>query len=347
MKKHANIPIFIPHLGCPNGCVFCNQRKISGKTAFDRASVRDEIERALSTIPRDIPVQIAYFGGSFTGIDREDMTALLALAGEYVEAGRCASIRLSTRPDYIDGEILAILKSHHVGTVELGIQSMDDRVLAAGRRGHTAEQTRRACALVKAWGFELVGQMMTGLPIADVSSECETARLICEMGADAARIYPTVVFRDTALAEMAARGEYTPMTEADAVARTAAVLDVFLERGVPVIRIGLQAGEALATGEDIACGSYHPAIGELAWSRCFRGRLEAAMCRERATGRFATVRVNPAELSKMVGQHGENRRYLVERFSLCGIRFLPNIAVLPHTFTLQITDGPLSVTHKF
>ena len=148
MKKHRNIPIFVPHLGCPNTCVFCNQRKISGCQKADFSSVEKEIEEALATIPLGTEVQIAFFGGSFTGIDRADMLYLLKTAKKYIDAGKVESIRLSTRPDYIDEEILDILSEHGVKTIELGIQSMSDDVLKKSGRGHTAGQTEKACRLI-------------------------------------------------------------------------------------------------------------------------------------------------------------------------------------------------------
>lgn len=338
MKKHLNIPIFIPHLGCPNGCVFCNQKKISGHAGFSRDDVKKELDVAFATVTGEIPVQIAYFGGSFTGIDREDMLFLLETAKTYIDAGRCDSVRVSTRPDYIDEEILGILKRYGVKTIELGIQSMDDRVLLASKRGHTAADTARAAALVKAHGFELVGQMMTGLPASTKEKEIETANRICEMGADGARIYPTVVFRDTALANMAEQGEYVPFTEETAIDRTAAVLDVFLARGVPVIRVGLQATELLTSGEETAGGGYHPALGELVYSRCFRDAVERELCKTKTSGKYAEISVHPADLSKMIGQKGTNREYLQERFSLRGIRFIPSEMTAKNGFSVTLID---------
>ena len=173
--RHINIPVFIPHLGCPNACVFCNQRTISGTSDFREEDVRGIIDGALATVPRDSEVEIAFFGGSFTGIDRSLMLRLLDLADEYIDAGKVTALRCSTRPDYIDDEILSILISHRMTTVELGIQSTDDAVLAASRRGHDSATSERACRAVKAAGLELVGQMMTGLPGADVKSEIKTA----------------------------------------------------------------------------------------------------------------------------------------------------------------------------
>ncbi len=337
MKKHINIPIFIPHLGCPNGCVFCNQKTISGHGSFLREHVPEEIEQALATVTGDVPVQIAYFGGSFTGIPRKDMIFLLKTAKKYIDEGRCDSVRISTRPDYIDGEILEILGAYGVKTVELGIQSMDDTVLLASKRGHTAADTIRACAQIKAYGFELIGQMMTGLPMSSAEAEMMTAQRICEMGADGARIYPTVVFRATELEKMAENGEYRPFSEEESVERTARVLGVFMERNVPVIRIGLQATEVLVSGEEMVGGGYHPAVGELAYSRYFRAAIEATLAKCEALGRSAEIAVNPKDLSKMIGQHGVNREYLKNQFSLRAIRFVPSEKMEKHKFTVTLT----------
>ena len=184
--RHINIPIFVPHLGCPHTCVFCNQRSISGHLDFDPVTVRDEIENALSTLgERD--AEIAFFGGSFTGIDRSLMLYLLGVAKEYIDSGKVSGIRLSTRPDYIDREILDILRDHGVTAVELGLQSMSDRVLSSCSRGHDSSTAERACALVCEYGFELVGQMMIGLPQSSAEDEIYTAEKLCEMGVMAAR----------------------------------------------------------------------------------------------------------------------------------------------------------------
>ena len=324
MKKHINVPIFIPHVGCPNDCVFCNQRKISGKMRFDKASVRRDLDEAFSTVDGTIPAQIAYFGGSFTGIERSEMTELLGIANEYIEAGKCDSIRISTRPDYISREILEILKAYRVSSVELGIQSTDEAVLTACRRGHTKEDSFRAAALIKEYGMEFIGQMMVGLPFGTEENERKTALDICRMGADGARIYPTVVFEETALEGLMRNGTYLPLTTEDSVDRAANALGVFLEHDVPVIRIGLQSGEALEQGIGVAAGGYHPAVGELAYARCFRDMLEGALSKEQTAGRLAVVRVHPSDVSKVIGQRGANRTYLTEKFLLKGFRVLPD-----------------------
>lgn len=264
MARHVNIPIFIPHEGCPNDCVFCNQRTITGQSQKADRDIIPEIESALSTYDGDKDnIEIAFFGGSFTGIDRDVMTRLLEAAYSYVKRGIVSSIRLSTRPDYIDDEVLHILKSHGVRHIELGIQSMSDMVLKASNRGHSAEATRRSCSLIKKYGFDLTGQMMIGLPLSSMDDEIYTANEIVAMGCDSARIYPTVVFENTRLCHMAKIGDYAPLSVDEAITRSTAVYEIFLQNGIQVIRIGLQASESLTSGDGIYAGANHSALGEL------------------------------------------------------------------------------------
>ncbi len=317
MTRHINIPIFIPHLGCPNDCVFCNQRSISGRMSFDEASVRPEIENALRTVPKDCDAEIAFFGGSFTGIDRGLMIRLLETARSFIDDGRVSSIRLSTRPDYINEEILDILARYGVKTVELGIQSMDAAVLAASKRGHTPHDSERACRLVKEYGFDLVGQMMTGLPESTPEKEIYTAEKIVSLGADGARIYPTMVFKNTELEKMALDGSYTPPTLDGAVSRTAGVLDVFVRHGVPVIRIGLHSGETLYAEDGISMGEYHPAMGELVEGELYYNAIRKSvlsLCSD-TDGKVLTVTVKKGELSKAIGQKKRNKDRLLNEFS--------------------------------
>jgi hypothetical protein len=152
-KKHVNIPIFIPHLGCPNQCVFCNQKTISGVHCFDINSVKDTIDQALLTVSEDTECEIAFFGGSFTGIDKELMESLLIIANAYLEQGRVSSVRCSTRPDYINREVLKTLKRYGVGAIELGLQSASDSVLSKSKRGHTSKDEADACKLITEYGF--------------------------------------------------------------------------------------------------------------------------------------------------------------------------------------------------
>ena len=263
MKKHANIPIFIPHEGCRNECVFCNQRTITGTCLSSDRDITAEIENALATIDEGTETEIAFFGGSFTGIGKEKITRLCDTAYRYIKDGRVKSIRLSTRPDYISEEILDILKLRGVTHIELGIQSMKQSVLDASKRGHTAEDTENACRLICDYGFILGGQMMTGLPSSTSEDEIYTARKIVRMGAKEARIYPCIVFKSTELYEMYKGGLYSPLSLDEAIKRSSAVYRVFRENGVNVLRIGLQSSENLSSDDEAFGGANHPAMGEL------------------------------------------------------------------------------------
>lgn len=322
--RHRNIPIFIPHLGCPNLCVFCNQRSISGKQSFRVESVKLEIEAALDTIPSDCEVEIAYFGGSFTGIDRELMIYLLDIAKYYVdhpipEKARVSGIRMSTRPDYINEEIMEILSHYPISAVELGLQSMDEGVLRLSKRGHTAMDAQAACKMIKDAGYSLVGQMMIGLPGSDLENEIYTANMICQMGADAARIYPTVTFFGTELACMAERGEYRPIELEDAVFRSKEVLKVFEAKRVECIRIGLCASDNLTDDEMVMGGANHPALGELVLGELYYDkmcRLLDSVDKEERSGKIATFCVPRGETSKAIGHGGRNKNRLIEVYGL-------------------------------
>lgn len=312
MKLHRNIPVFIPHLGCPNQCVFCNQRSISGCREFCIGDVRRVIDEGLARTDGRVKTEIAFFGGSFTGIDRSLMIQLLKIAQEYVDRGLVESIRLSTRPDYISKEILDLLSSFAVKNIELGLQSMDDTVLAASRRGHTVRDAEYACCAIVDRGFVLTGQMMIGLPGASPESEVRTAERICELGAAYARIYPTVVFFDTPLCEMAKSGSYTPLTLKEAVARSANAYEVFLRADVPCIRIGLCATEELVSPHFVYAGPNHPAMGELVMSEVYYRNTVSFLKSKSLLGKEIVIEVPERELSRAIGQHRRN----IERLRL-------------------------------
>lgn len=332
-KQHANIPIFIPHLGCPNDCVFCNQRTISGHNGFDVSGVREEIRRALGTIgERD--AEIAFFGGSFTGIDRTLMVYLLELAEEFVRAGRVSGIRLSTRPDYIDEEILDILSHYTVNAIELGIQSTSDTVLTSSKRGHTAEASERACRLIRQRGFSLVGQMMIGLPSSEPEDEIRTAKDICDWGCGAARVYPTVVFYGTELCEMSKRELYTPLDTESAIQRTASVLDVFDRRSVDVIRVGLCASKNLSSDEQVYGGANHAAIGELAMGELYFRRICELAEREDEL-KNVMLYVPRGAVSKVIGQKKRNILRLKEKYGVNVVKILEKNEIFGYNIKLE------------
>ncbi len=313
MKKHVNIPVFVPHIGCPNDCVFCNQHTISGKTVFRAESVKDEIDEALMTIKSGVP-QIAFFGGSFTGIELPLMLQLLKIARTYVDKGLVDSVRISTRPDYINESILQILKEYRVKSIELGIQSMNDRVLELNRRGHNADTSRRAMETIAESGFELTGQMMIGMYGSSGENEIETATEISKF-ASSARIYPTVTFKGTALAELFANGQYKPLTLDQTVERGAAAAKIFIANGVDIIRIGLQSAENLHSTEVLA-GDYRDAIGEMILSRIHLDTLRQEANRLTPENGELTFLVPQGLLSQYIGQKRRNIEILEKELGL-------------------------------
>ncbi len=341
--RHVNIPVFIPHLGCPNNCVFCDQRQISGCRIFDESGVKTQIEEVLSTLSAEDDCEIAFFGGSFTGIDRELMLRLLSISDDFVNSGRVLRVRCSTRPDYIDPEILSILRLHNVKTVELGIQSMSDKVLDASKRGHTSEKSVEACKLVKAAGFELIGQMMIGLPASTPEDEIETAKAICSLGADGARVYPTVVFAKTELADMTFDGSYRPLDIEDAICRTANVLDIFDRAGVPVIRVGLCSGENLSSPESVIGGANHPALGELAMGELMYRRIVQAADKALSScvgeNKTMVVYVPKGDVSKAIGQKKRNILRLNEKYLkntlINRIKILENSSIIGYNIIID------------
>ena len=340
MTRHVNIPIFIPHLGCPNMCVFCNQRTISGVNEFDISSVSSVIEDSLSTVGPYDEVEIAFFGGSFTGIDRDLMISLLEIAHGYIRDGRVKSIRCSTRPDYISREILDILKKYGVKTVELGLQSIDERVLLETKRGHDFASEKNACQLINEYGFDLVGQMMIGLPSSTPTSELCTAEFIINSGAKGARIYPTVVFQETELCTMAKCGEYTPLSLEEAISRSASVLERFVDAEVPVIRIGLCSSENLLSDETYFAGPNHPALGELVESELYYKRIVKKLSETKVSeGSDICVFVAPGCVSKAVGQKRKNKLRLSSDPNIRSLRFAERRSLLPYDVVIEIENG--------
>lgn len=315
------IPVFVPHLGCAQRCVFCNQRRIAGQSRPATAEdVRAAIENARS-VPRGEKRELAFYGGSFTAIPTAMQEELLGAAKAALDAGQIDAIRLSTRPDAIDAETLERLKAYGVETVELGAQSMDDTVLAMSKRGHTAGDVFRASALVKAAGFRLILQMMTGLP-GDTPGRCiETARRVIKCAPDGVRIYPTVIVKDTELYDLWQAGEYREHSVEDAVSICARIKPLFERAGIPVIRLGLNPTEELSAGAAVA-GAYHPALGELVKSRILFDRA-CALLKDAAPGSRVVIEVHPSRLSQSIGQHRENVTKLKERFQLAELRVRP------------------------
>ena len=312
------LPVFVPHLGCPHACVFCNQNRISGAL---RPAGPEDVKKAIAdaaSLPRGGKRQLAFYGGSFTAIPVPQQEALLDAARHALERREIDSIRLSTRPDAIDAGTLERLAAYGVETIELGAQSMDDEVLRLSGRGHTAAEVERASRMIRARGFSLILQMMTGLPGDTEEKDLETARRLISLQPDGVRIYPTVIVRDTALEKLWERGEYREHTVEDAVRICARLLPLFEKAGIPVIRLGLNPTEELSGGASLG-GAYHPAMGELVKSRILRSRAEALLEGTPPKSRVLLT-VGRGKTSQMTGQHRENLCWLSRRFDLAEIK---------------------------
>ncbi|MBO5934998.1 MAG: radical SAM protein [Clostridia bacterium] len=311
--KHVNVALFVPHEGCPHMCSFCNQKTISGSA---KKLTKEDIDEAVKiATARDYDKsdsEIAFFGGSFTAIDKEYMTYLLESSYPYVKDGLFKGIRCSTRPDAIDEDILELLKKYGVTAIELGAQSMSDNVLVMNDRGHTSADVVRASELIKYHGFELGLQMMTGLYGDTDESAIATAEKIISLKPDTVRIYPTVVLENTRLESLYEKGEYTPQTVEEAVNLCSKLLDMFNEASVKVIRLGLHSGGNVEDG--FVAGAYHPAFRELCESRLYFEKCCRIIQQNNITGKI-TIYVSPSEISKMTGQKRSN----IESFSRMGI----------------------------
>lgn len=325
MKRHANLSVFVPQMGCPHRCSFCSQREISGSGAPAPGEVRALCEAYLPAPGEGADTEIAFFGGSFTAIPRREMTRFLEEAAPYVKMGRAAGIRISTRPDAVDEEILSVLRHYGVTAIELGAQSMDDAVLKKNGRGHTAEDVRNAARLIREGGFSLGLQMMVGLPggkSADADAR-ETAAAFCGMRPDTVRIYPALVLKNTPLAAWWREGAYTALTVQEAAQITAGLLEDFERAGVRVIRVGLHDEPSLK--ESLLAGPYHPAFRQLCEGLLYEKAVAMAL-EGRAPGRY-TLRVARGQRSTAAGQkNGLLKKYadkgylltVAEDEALCG-----------------------------
>lgn len=320
MSKRKLIPLFIPHAGCPNACVFCDQRKITGMdTPVTPEMAQEQIREGLSHAGEGC--EVAFYGGSFTALLPETQEALLGAAAPFLRSGEVRALRVSTRPDAIDEQVCIRLRAYGVKTVELGCQSVDDRVLELSGRGHTGADIIRAARLLKREGFSLILQMMTGLPEDDGAASRRTAQTLAALKPDGVRIYPTVVLKGTELERQLLLGSYREHRVEDAVPLCAELYELFLAAGIPVIRLGLNPTEDLSGGEAVA-GAYHPALGELVLSELFLRRARTLL-REKTLPEGAVLSVHPSRISVMVGQKRRNLRILQGEFGLKWIKVVP------------------------
>ncbi|MHB9097036.1 MAG: elongator complex protein 3 [Syntrophales bacterium] len=334
------IPFFIMNRGCPHRCLFCNERLTAGdrperitEAAFNQ-TVRGYLDCATR---KSGPVQIAFYGGTFTGMERKEQRRLLELAAPFLRAGAVDSIRISTRPDEINREGLALLKKSGVTTIEVGMQSLDDEVLLRSRRGHTAADTVRALTLFREGGFATGVHLMAGLPGDSRDRFAHTVEKVIALGPDTVRIHPTIVLKDTPLADDFREGRYLPLTLAEAVEQGKDALKRLTAAGIPVIRLGLQTTRELEEPGAVVAGPFHPAFRTLVDSSLLREMAASLLSAAGPAGGKAAFTLAPADLSSFPGQRRENITALKERFRLADIRFTADPA-LPR-LTLILTAG--------
>lgn len=339
MKKNYIIPIFVPHLGCPNDCIFCNQKKITGRqNSLNGEQVEQKIARYLTTFPQKTnrTVEVGYYGGSFTGIELAKQKELLSPATRAYQQNLISGIRLSTRPDYIDEKILAHLQNYEVQTIELGVQSLEEKVLAKAKRGHNVQSIYQAVKLIKQKGFRLGIQLMVGLPEDSQDSFLSTVKKTIALQPNFVRLYPTLVIRDTYLAELYQQGKYQPLSLDEAVYLCKEAYKAFTAANIPVIRLGLQSSEEISHSGDVLAGPYHPAFRELVENIFFREKIEKILERENREGQEELlIFVHPSKISITVGQKRKNIAYLLDKYKLTEIKVIADICLAPTEINLK------------
>jgi len=327
VSRKLIIPVFIPHLGCPHTCVFCNQKKISGSyQQIDVNQVNKIVDKHLKTFHNlsHSFVELAFYGGSFTGIADELQEQLLSLGCKLKRENKIQAIRMSTRPDYINPAIIYRLRKYKVDTVELGVQSLDPFVLQKSERGHSVQAVIEAVKSLKEAEISVGIQLMPGLPGDTEEKVITTTKEVIKLKPDFVRIYPTVVIRETKLADCFQTGKFTPWSLEKAIEVSAKMFILFSRDKITIIRIGLQATENLVEGKDLIAGPYHPAFGELVKARVFRKQIEYLLESKlvKPIKKKLQLYCQPQEISQVKGQGKNNLQYFFDNYQL-------NLEVLP------------------
>lgn len=316
-KKEYIIPIFIPFLGCPHDCAFCNQVKITNyKDNINKENTIRQINQYLSYFPKNENLkEIAFFGGSFTGLDEKVMISYLEIALNYKKKGIIDRIRLSTRPDYINNSILDILKKYEVDVIELGIQSLDNEILNANERGHSKEDSIRASKLIKDYGFKLGHQIMPGLYKDSFDKAIKTGLESIKMNPDMVRIYPTLVIKDTKLEKLYEEGLYKPLSLDEAIEISSRLYMIYSYKKIPVIRIGLQPTENINEKKDVIAGPFHPSIRQLVETNIHKIYLEELINKYRLKNKIK-IHISNREISIIAGNKKANKNYFYKKYGL-------------------------------
>lgn len=320
-NRHYIIPIFVSHRGCPHDCIFCNQKKITGSGGdVSGPEVKSKIEEFLKTIPSENSlIEVAFFGGSFTAIPINQQKELLEAVQDYLKQGLINNIRISTRPDCINEEIITILKTYGVQIVELGVQSMDQEVLKISNRGHSAQDVIDSVNLLKQNGFTVGVQVMVGLPGDSKEKSIATVQKLVALKPHVARIYPALVIRNTYMEQMYLKGSYKPFSLEETVDICKELLMVFEKNHIEVIRIGLQPTENIEEGKEVVAGPFHPSMRQLVVSAIYRDILEQIISHLPSLGNIEIL-VNPKEISDILGQKRSNIAYLKNKFHIQNLK---------------------------
>lgn len=322
MKKEYIIPIFVPHLGCPKCCTFCNQKTISGEQKQVSAKdVRDTIEYYLKNFKYDNRyIEVAFFGGSFTAIEIEKQKELLEAVQPYIKQKKVNSIRLSTRPDAINLEILKMLKHYKVKTIELGVQSSNNYILARCKRGHSFEDVKKASRLIRLFGFNLGHQMMVGLPDSTEKDDIQTAKDLIKLKPKMVRIYPVLVISGTELEQEYKKDEFSPLTVEQAVERSKEIVNLFNKKHIQVIRVGLQNTDTITDisqkQSEVVAGPYHPAFGQLVDDGLWYDKIVHKIKKINANITKVEIEANPYDVNNIVGHKKENIHRLKDTYAL-------------------------------
>lgn len=311
--KHSNLSVFIPHLGCPNDCSFCNQHTITGRQKAPTArEVEEQLSAAMQTLKNPMEqTEIAFFGGSFTAVEERYQHDLLDIAARFVRQYGLKGIRISTRPDKVDLKTLETLKAYGVTAIELGAQSLNDTVLQLNHRGHTRQDILEAVERIRRLGFELGLQIMVGLYGDSVEICSETASLLLDLCPDTIRIYPTVILKGTHLEQLFCCGNYLPMSLEEAIEVCSEMLLQFHRKGIRVIKCGLHASREVEA--EMVGGIYHPAFKELCENRIYFHLAENLLRQSQLPSKVVLL-VGKGMLSKMLGQKRRNLISLQQQF---------------------------------
>ena len=340
-KQQYIIPIFVPHLGCPNDCTFCNQKSISGQSKKVTAKeVKETIEQYLKSFKEeDSYKEVAFFGGSFTGIETQKQEELLKAAYEFIEKKQIDSIRVSTRPDYIDKDRLKLLKKYGVKTVELGVQSTNNYILKKCKRGHTYEDVVKASKLIRKYRFDLGHQMMIGLPESTKLDELNTARDLAKLKPKIVRLYPVLVIRNTQLEKEYENGEYEPLNVLQAVERCKELYYFFTSKKITVIRMGLQNTELISNPDneksEVVAGPYHEAFGQLVEDSIWYDSILEKIKKFNVKVKEIEIDVNPENVNNVVGHKKENIDKLKELYDL-DVKVKQNNEIKPGKFEIKV-----------